>query len=743
MGWPLVKALLWSLLLFVQIHEHRACIEEERMGLLELKAFLKSHTNYTKPLLPTWVYETEVGCCSWERVNCSTTTGHVINLTLSKINNEQDFVRGTWFLNVSLLQPFKELRILDLSYNRIAGWLGNEESHCLSKMSKLTQLNLGHNNFDKEILRSLGALPVLKSLDLSFNNMWPLSDKDLRGNYYTGSITSYIGALSSLKAISLSENELNGTLNTPDLCALKKLEELSLAGNEFEGILPPCLNDLKTLWLLDISGNRFSGNLSTFPIANLTSLEYIDLSHNLFGGSLSSSPIAGLTSLWYIDLSYNRFDGIFSFNIFSNHSKLKVIQFLNDNNKPDIEIEDPSWGDPLFQLKVLVLSNCNLNKHTGSIPKFLYDQHELEVVDISQSKLNGSFPNWLLENNTGLQRLNLRSNSFTGQFYLPPNGDYKDLRWLDVSDNHIDGQLQENIGKMIPKLEHLNLSKNHFDGNFPSSIGIIPEWIGNLSMALSGTLVMSNNLFKGRVPCVMGQHIIIDFSHNVLSGSLPSCFNLQYVEHVLLQGNKLTGSLPKSIFNSSFLLTLDIRDNNFLNDIPGEIVGLPNLRELLLSGNHFTGMIPKQLCQLKRIHLIDLSNNSFSGSIPHCLHNITFEEIDADDLTYANNIFWPPYFGLPYESLLSKNFPIEDTDIECNEQVEINFVTKYRSNLYKGLILHMMSGLDFSFNKLTGVFLYINPYWQQRCFNFVENRMYWCHEFSVNMLKARSNCIRH
>ena len=106
MGWPLVKSLLWALLLFVQIHEHRACIEEERTGLLELKAFLKSHTNYTKPLLPTWVYETNDECCSWERVNCSTTTGHVINLTLSNLNKEQDYGKGTWFLNVSLLQPF-------------------------------------------------------------------------------------------------------------------------------------------------------------------------------------------------------------------------------------------------------------------------------------------------------------------------------------------------------------------------------------------------------------------------------------------------------------------------------------------------------------------------------------------------------------------------------------------------------------------------------------------------------------
>ena len=46
-------------------------------------------------------------------------------------------------------------------------------------MSKLTQLNLRDNNFEKEILRSLGALPILKSLDLSSNNMWPLSSKGM------------------------------------------------------------------------------------------------------------------------------------------------------------------------------------------------------------------------------------------------------------------------------------------------------------------------------------------------------------------------------------------------------------------------------------------------------------------------------------------------------------------------------------------------------------------------------------
>ena len=122
MEWPLVKFSLWDLLLFVQIHEHNACIEDERMGPLELKTFLESKNNYTYPLLPTWINVSESECCSWEQVECSTVTGHMIKLMLSNINQEQD----TWFLNMSLFQPFKELRNLDLSDNRIASWLGNE-----------------------------------------------------------------------------------------------------------------------------------------------------------------------------------------------------------------------------------------------------------------------------------------------------------------------------------------------------------------------------------------------------------------------------------------------------------------------------------------------------------------------------------------------------------------------------------------------------------------------------------------
>ncbi|XP_065616762.1 receptor-like protein 1 isoform X3 [Quercus suber] len=577
----------------------------------------------------------------------------------------------TWFLNMSLFQPFKELKNLDLSFNNIAGWLVNEE-----------------------------------------------------------------------------------------MCALKKLEELDLGGNNFEGILPPCLTNLTSLRLLDISYNRFSGNLSLSLVASWTSLEYIDLSYNLF-------------------------EGLFSFSLFANHSKLKVIQLFNDNNKLDIEAENPSW-EPSFQLKVLLLSNCSLNKPTGNIPKFLFDQHELEAVDISHNKLNGRFPIWLLENNTRLQMLGLRGNSFAGQFHLPSYRSM-DLRWLDVSDNNLGGQLQENIGKIIPKLQYLNLSRNYFEGNLPSSIGdmsnldhldlsfnnfsgevpmelvanctyleflrlsnnyfhgeifsknfnqsflslelnnnyftgtlpvvlptvwyldisnnhmsgIIPAWMTNNSQTEIADL--SNNFFEGEIPCGLVSCRTLNLSHNLLSGLLPSCLNLEYTGHLLLRGNNLTGSLPKAVLNSSSLVTLDIRDNSFFGNIPKEIDRFSNLRVLLLSGNQFSGMIPKQLCWLKKIGIMDLSRNFFSGTIPYCFYNISFGKLAASEFVYATySSLGSNSFPLPYKSLLNKDCRIEGTSFQFYMPVEIEFLTKYRSNLYKGLILDIMSALDLSLNQLIG-----------------------------------------
>ena len=64
--------------------------------------------------------------------------------------------------------------------NLTIGCIFLSESNCLSKLTKLTHLNLSSTHFDNENLRFLGALPVLKSLDLTNTRMaGPLSGKGM------------------------------------------------------------------------------------------------------------------------------------------------------------------------------------------------------------------------------------------------------------------------------------------------------------------------------------------------------------------------------------------------------------------------------------------------------------------------------------------------------------------------------------------------------------------------------------
>ena len=209
-----------------------------------------------------------------------------------------------------------------------------------------------------------------------------------------------------------------------------------------EGILPSCINNLTSLCLLDLSMNKFSGNIPSSWIASLKFLQYIDLGHN-------------------------KFEGVFSFSSLANHSQLQLVRFTCDDYK--LQITEISGWIPLFQLQLLVLSNC-LKKLSTEIPEFLFHQHNLKIVDLSHNKLKGRFPGWLLEINARLEYLSLKDNSFLGPLHLPPRLNLS-ISWMDVSANQFDGQLQENIGNLKPNINNLDLSRNAFEGRLPLSIG--------------------------------------------------------------------------------------------------------------------------------------------------------------------------------------------------------------------------------------------------------------------------------
>ena len=95
------------------------CLEEERVGLLEIKALIDPHGYGFS--LRDWVDSSN--CCEWRGIECDPTTRRVIQLSL---RGARDYSLGDWVLNASLFQPFKELQSLDLAWNGLVGCMENE-----------------------------------------------------------------------------------------------------------------------------------------------------------------------------------------------------------------------------------------------------------------------------------------------------------------------------------------------------------------------------------------------------------------------------------------------------------------------------------------------------------------------------------------------------------------------------------------------------------------------------------------
>ncbi|KVH75742.1 Leucine-rich repeat-containing protein [Cynara cardunculus var. scolymus] len=519
---------------------------------------------------------------------------------------------------VEELAQLTNLEELDLSHTYLSGTPSIQECTRLSRLKKLKSISLQWNDFNKSIISCLSTLPSLKTLDLShgtlsgellhlsdlevlllknndFNGTLPmeaftsfhhLKVLDLSANEFVGSIASTINALSpSIRVVSFAYNKLNGSIL--GLCELKNLWELDLSHNMFEGNLPHCFNSLSSLKLLDISSNQFTGTLPPSLIANLTSLEYVDFSDN-------------------------KFEGAFSFSSFSSHKKLEVVIFKCNNDKFEMETEEPMGWIPMFQLKALVLSGCNLNRPKASVvPGFLLQQRMLRMIDLSHNSLRGQFPNRLIENNTMLEALILRNNSFGGTISMPLHT-HANLIWLDMSENQILRTIPGDIHKFFPYLAYLNLSRNILDGSISSIADL--GWLNALDL--------SDNEFSGEVPNRLFTNIsdlsVLKLSKNLLHGMvLSGNLSFGHFSSLALDNNCFTGKIGNWTSKDSYLETMDISNNFFTGRIPHWISNMSQEFELVARNNSLEGPFP---CGKTPFSFLDISQNSFSGPIPSCLN---------------------------------------------------------------------------------------------------------------------------
>ncbi|XP_019253185.1 PREDICTED: probably inactive leucine-rich repeat receptor-like protein kinase At3g28040 isoform X2 [Nicotiana attenuata] len=522
----------WGIVLLGLVYGNLACLEEERIALLHIKAAFKI-THYS-----TWVDNKKSYCCKWEGVKCSNSaTMQVIELS---VHGKDPKPKTIVHFNASMFLPFQSLVVLNLPNNYLVGWFKDEGFDKLSELRNLKVLDLSGNKFNLSVFSSLSRLSSLKSLILSGN---PLDSVPTKPN---------LNDFTRLKYLDISGNHLHtfGSFDY-DWCHFKNLQELRVGSNNFDGMLPSCLANLTFLQSLDISNNRFTGNIA-------------------------SSPLSKLTSLVSLNILNNNLEVPVSFEAFANHSSL--IEVYTDGNIGVPETESRAWV-PMFQLEIFSMSNCT---HLQTLPRFLHYQNQLTFLDFSLNHLRGSFPNWLFQNNTQLTGLSLGGNAFIGSFNLPLHA-LPSVKYIGISENRLSGRLQENISSVIPNLVLLKMSGNYLEGQIPASV-----W----QMKRLEALDLANNHFSGELPT----EVVIP----------PS---MQYLH---LNGNNFTGEIPKSL-SSTNLAVLELSNNSLSGMIPQWMGQMSGLVLLAMSHNHLRGPIPIELCNLDRLRFLDLSENQFSG----------------------------------------------------------------------------------------------------------------------------------
>uniref|UniRef100_A0A0D3G0X5 non-specific serine/threonine protein kinase n=1 Tax=Oryza barthii TaxID=65489 RepID=A0A0D3G0X5_9ORYZ len=560
------------------------CFVEERAALMDIGSSLTS-SNSTAPR--SWGRGDD--CCLWERVKCSNITGRVSHLYFSNLYD-----------------------VLKVPAGGAMFWRFNT-----------THLNLTHNRLRESIFAPLGELVTLEVLDVSHNyiqgvlptavlkELTNLQELYLNNNHFNGSLPKSLLTLPHLRILDLSTNSLAGGIPISSSSEPVSVEVLNLSNNNMSGALPTeqAFGYLRNLRELDLSSNKFSGNISTF-LFSLPHIERLDLSRNQLEGSIPITPASNLSlSLKGLRFSQNNLSGRLSFFWLRDLTKLEQID-LSGNSNLAVDVTISGWV-PLFQLKQLALSGCDLDKGIIAEPHFLRTQHRLQELDLSGNNLSGSMPNWLFTKEATLINLNLGNNLLTGSLdpiWHPQTA----LKSFITPTNLIAGKLPANFSSIFPSLSTLDLSGNKFFGEIPISLCHINQM---------QNLYLSNNNFSGEMPAC----VFTDFpelwtlraSNNLLEGLvLGGMKNLSVGFAIDLGRNKLKGTLPHDL--SGALRFLDLQDNKLSGALDTSFWNLPNLVVLNLAGNHITGNVPKNLCNLASVQILDLSGNNLIGSIPRC-----------------------------------------------------------------------------------------------------------------------------
>ncbi|XP_014510544.1 probable LRR receptor-like serine/threonine-protein kinase At4g37250 [Vigna radiata var. radiata] len=256
------QPLIISLLLLLAVH-HSSALTRDGVLLLSFKYAVLNDPLY---VLANWNY-TDQTPCSWNGVSCSTlpaTNGTEYRVTSLSLPNSQLFGSIP-----SDLGSIEHLQVLDLSNNSLNGSLPSS----LSQASQLRFLNLSNNLITGEVPQSIPQLQNLQCLNLSDNAL-------------AGKLPHDFSNMHNLTLASFKNNYLSGFLPS----GLRTLQVLDLSSNLFNGTLPADFGG-DAMRYINISYNRFFGEIPTEFAANIPGNATVDLSFNNLTGQVPDSAV--------------------------------------------------------------------------------------------------------------------------------------------------------------------------------------------------------------------------------------------------------------------------------------------------------------------------------------------------------------------------------------------------------------------------------------------------------------------
>nr|AAQ82053.1 verticillium wilt disease resistance protein precursor [Solanum torvum] len=520
------------------------------------------------------------------------------------------------------------LEVLELSNNKLlSGSIQN-----FPRYGSLRRISLSYTSFSGSLPESISNLQNLSRLELSncnFNGPIPSTMANLTNLVYLDfSFNNFTGFIpyfqrsKKLTYLDLSRNGLTGLLSRAHFEGLSELVYMSLGNNSLNGILPAEIFELPSLQQLSLYSNQFVGQVDEFRNASSSPLDTIDLRNNHLNGSIPKSMFE-VGRLKVLSLSFNFFSGTVSLDLIGKLSNLSKLELSYNNLTVDASSSNStSFAFP--QLSILKLASCRLQKFPD-----LKNQSRMIHLDLSDNQIGGAIPNWIWGIGGGaLAHLNLSFNHL--EYVEQPYNASNNLVVFDLHSNNIKGDLPI----PPPSAIYVDYSSNNLNNSIPLDIGN--------SLALASFFSIANNSITGMIPesiCNISYLQVLDLSNNKLSGTIPPCLlhNSTSLGVLNLGNNRLHGVIPDSFPIGCALKTLDLSRNTFEGKLPKSLVNCTLLEVLNVGNNRLVDRFPCMLSNSNSLSVLVLRSNQFNGNLTCDITTNSWQDLQIIDI--ASNRF--------------------------------------------------------------------------------------------------------